>query len=86
MLQIVKNIIKEGKLNDYIEVAKQFTSELDALVSVNFSKVYVEAGEVYIVIDWIEQDPNSEMVLFLKYKSKMKPLFISNESIILKEV
>lgn len=85
MLQIVENTLKEGKELEYISVAKQFTNDLNQLESVKSSKVYRNGNKVFIITDWIFYDENREMELFLKYKSEMKPLFVSNRAMRLAE-
>lgn len=86
MLQIVENTLKEGKELEYISVAKQFTNDLNQLESVESSKVYRNGNKVFIITDWIFYDESREIELFLKYKSEMKPLFISNTELQLIEV
>ncbi|MBZ2155671.1 hypothetical protein [Streptococcus anginosus] len=85
MLQIVENTLKEGKELEYISVAKQFTNDLNQLESVKSSKVYRNGKKIFIITDWIFYDENREMELFLKYKSEMKPLFVSNKAMQLAE-
>ncbi|BBD42596.1 hypothetical protein [Streptococcus anginosus] len=86
MLQIVENILKEGRELEYISIAKKFTRDLSQLGSVNFSKVYRNDEKVYIVTDWSNYDADAEMELFLKYKAEMKPLFVSNAAMRLIEI
>lgn len=86
MLQIVENTLKEGRELEYTSIAKRFTRDLSQLDSVNFSKVYRNDGKVYIVTDWSNYDADAEMELFLKYKSEMRPLFVSNIAMRLIEI
>ncbi|MCY7152426.1 hypothetical protein MK541_09605 [Streptococcus gallolyticus subsp. gallolyticus] len=86
MLQIVKNFVKEEKLDEYIRIAQEFTNDLNQLENVIYSKVYVENNFVYIVTNWNRYDSDIEFEVFMKYKSEMKPLFIANESFLLKEI
>ena len=85
MLQIVENTLKEGKESEYFSVAKQFTNDLCQLENVKSSKVYFNGKKVFIITDWNSYDESKEMELFLKYKSEMKPLFVSNKAMQLAE-
>lgn len=90
-LVIVKNIVKEDGINDYIETSKKFAEDTSNIKGCLGSEVYKEVNTSNCVVN-IERWENKEVFeaydgsIFLKYKEELKKNFINNTTTILELV
>lgn len=90
--QIVQNKVKLDCRSAYIEGAKQFTHDLRQLAGCRNASVLEDTTDqqnVVILSEWSDEksmQADCVMQTFLKHKPDLKPYFISNTTLVFKEV
>lgn len=91
ILQIVTNKVKAGKVAAYLEAAKLFIADQKQVPGCTAARIYGNGkqDEVVIVSSWESEAAMTSQYAneaFLKHKDFMKPYFIGNETLILREI
>lgn len=91
ILQIVTNKVKAGKVAVYLEAAKSFIADQKQVPGCIAVRIYGNGkqDEVVIASSWESEAAMTSQYAneaFLKHKDFMKPCFIGNETLILREI
>ena len=90
ILQIVDNTIRPELAQNYLDAAKAFASDSSAndagCLKMEVLLCQEKPCHVYIVSSWESEATIQASTTFLKYKAKLKPAFLGNETTILHTV